>query len=160
MTGKTASDSYRLPDEAKALIRGANFAHLATLMLDGSPQADPVWVDLEGEQIVIGSSASTVKCRNAKRDPRVAVSVVSTDNPYLEAQFRGRVVDVRPDPDLATMDRISRKYTGRAFPFRQSPQRIVMVIEVEWARTAKLPLTHAPDDGLIGTAHNALTDKK
>jgi hypothetical protein len=42
------------------------------------------------------------------------------------------------------MDRISRKYTGQAFPFRQSPQRIVMVIEVEWARTAKLPLTHAP----------------
>ena len=153
MSGNNPGDDRKLSDDAKALIRGANFAHLATLMPDGSPQADPVWVDLEGENIVIGSSAGTLKCRNAKRDPRVALSVVSTDNPYLEAQFRGRVAEIRPDPDFATMDRISRKYTGLAFPFRQSPQRIVMVIEVEWSRTAKLPLTHTPDDELIGTAH-------
>ena len=39
----------RLSEEIKALIRGANFAHLATLMRDGTPQVDPVWVDLEGD---------------------------------------------------------------------------------------------------------------
>jgi len=96
---------------------------------------------------VIGSSASTLKCRNAKRDPRVALSIIAMDNPYLEAQFRGRVVEQRPDPDFVTMDRISRKYTGRAFSFRKSPQRVVTVIAVEWSRIAKLPLTHAPTNG-------------
>ena len=35
-----------LSEEIKALVRGANVAHLATLMRDGSPQVDPVWVDI------------------------------------------------------------------------------------------------------------------
>ncbi len=145
MVEKKASYAHRLSNEAKTMIRGANFAHLATLMPDGSPQVDPVWVDLEGEHIVIGSSASTLKCRNAKRDSRVALSIVATDNPYVEAQFRGRIIEQRPDPNFETIDRLSRKYTGRAFPFRQTPQkRVVMVIAVQWSRTADFPLTHAP----------------
>jgi PPOX class probable F420-dependent enzyme len=148
MAGKKASEAQWPSDETKALVNGPNFAHLATLMPDGSPQADPVWVHLEGENIVIGSSTGTLKCRNAQRDPRIALSIVAMENPYLEAQFRGRIVEQRPDPDFTTMDRISRKYTGRAFPFRQAPeQRVVMVIAVEWSRTARLPLTHAPANG-------------
>ena len=148
MHPRQASDDHRLSDQAKALIAGANFAHLATLMPDGSPQADPVWVDLEGDNIVIGSSARTLKCRNAKRDPRVALSIAAMDNPYAEAQFRGRVIEQRPDPDFATIDRLARKYTGRPFPFRQAPQnRVVLVIRVERSRTAELSLTHAPANG-------------
>ena len=43
----------KLSDDLKALVRGANFAHLATLMPDGSPQVAPVWVDLDGEFILV-----------------------------------------------------------------------------------------------------------
>ena len=67
------------------------------------------------------------------------------DNPYREAQIRGRVVERRPDADFRTMDRISRKYTGKPFPFRDNPaQRVVLVIAVERARFAALPFVHAP----------------
>ena len=71
MAGKKASEAQPLSDETKVLVSGPNFAHLATLMPDGSPQADPVWVHLEGENIVIGSSAGTPQ--RATRPPHRVV---------------------------------------------------------------------------------------
>jgi PPOX class probable F420-dependent enzyme len=134
-----------LSDDVKALVRDANFAHLATLMPDGSPQNAPVWADLDGDRILIGTGEGSLKARNTRRDPRVALSIVAYDNPYVEAQLRGRVVERRPDADFAVMDRVSRKYTGRPFPMRENPaQRVVLVIEVERVRFTRLPFQHAP----------------
>ena len=134
-----------LADDVKALIRSANFAHLATLMPDGSPQSVPVWVDLEGDRILIAAGEGSLKAKNTRRDGRVALSVVAFDNPYVEAQLRGRVAERWKDADFKIIDRISRKYTGKEFPMRQNPeQRVVLVIEVERARFAKLPFTHSP----------------
>lgn len=140
--------SVPLSDEIKALVRGANFGFLATVMADGSPQVAAVWVDLEGDRILASTGESSLKARNTRRDARVGLSVVSLANPYLEAQIRGRVVERRPDPDFAVMDRISRKYTGKPFPWRQDPaNRVVLVIEPERARYVALPLTPAPAGG-------------
>ena len=134
-----------LSDDVKALVRGANFAHLATLMSDGSPQNAPVWVDLEGDRILVCTGEGSLKARNTKRDPRVAVSIVAYDNPYVEAQIRGRVVERRSDSDFKVMDPVSRKYTGKPFPMRDNPaQRLVLVIEVDRVRFARLPFVHAP----------------
>jgi len=135
----------QLSEEIKALIRGANFGHLATLMRDGAPHVDPVWIDLEGETIIVCSGTGSLKARNTKRDARVGLSVVAMDNPYKEAQLRGRVIEQRPDPDLTVIDRVSRKYTGKPFPFRDKPaERVVLVIVVDRARYLTLPFTHAP----------------
>ncbi len=134
-----------LSAEIRALVSGANFAHLATLMPDGSPQIAPVWVDLEGDRILVSTGEGSLKAKNTRRDARVGLSIVAMDNPYKEAQLRGRVVERRPDADFRIMDRISHKYTGKPFPWRQSPaDRVVLVIEVERARYAVLPFVHAP----------------
>lgn len=134
-----------LSEDVKALVRSANFAHLATLMPDGSPQSAPVWVDLEGEHIVVCTGEGSLKARNTRRDGRVALSIVAFENPYVEAQIRGRVVERRPDADLKTMDRVSHKYTGKPFPMRDNAaQRVVLVIEVDRVRFTRLPFVHAP----------------
>jgi PPOX class probable F420-dependent enzyme len=134
-----------LSEDVKTLIRGANFAHLATLMPDGSPQAAPVWVDLEGDRILIATGEGSLKAKNTRREGRVALSMVAFDNPYVEAQLRGRVAERRKDADFAIIDRLSRKYTGKEFPMRQNPeQRVVLVIEIERARFTRLPFTHTP----------------
>ena len=135
----------KVSDDIKALVRGANFAHLATLMRDGSPQVAPVWVDLEGDSILVSTGEGSLKAKNTRRDARLGLSVIAMDNPYREAQIRGRVAERRPDPDFRTMDRISHKYTGKPFPFRDNPaQRVVLVIEIERTRYAVLPFVHAP----------------
>jgi PPOX class probable F420-dependent enzyme len=134
-----------LSDDIKQLVSGPNFAHLASLMSDGSPQVAPVWVDLERDTILICTGEGSLKAKNTRRDARVALSVIAMDNPYREAQIRGRVIERRPDADFRIMDRISHKYTGKPFPFRDKPaQRVVLVIAVERARFTALPFVHAP----------------
>ena len=133
-----------LSQEIKQLLDRPNCAHLATLMPDGSPQSVPVWVGREGDRILICTGEGSLKASNTRRDPRVALSIVDFRDPYMEAQIRGRVVERRPDPDLAIMDPVSRKYTGQPFPFRNPEGRVALVIEVEKARYAKLPFEHTP----------------
>jgi PPOX class probable F420-dependent enzyme len=136
-----------LSAEVKQLIDRPNFAHMATLMPDGSPNATPVWIWREGERLVVCTSENSLKGRNTKRDPRVALSIVDFHNPYEEVQIRGRVVERRPDPDLTTMDPISHKYTGRPFPLRDYEGRVALIIEVEKAKYTKLPFAHTPPHG-------------
>jgi hypothetical protein len=101
-------------------------------------------VGRDGDRILVCTGEGSLKARNTRRDPRVALSIVDFHDPYMEAQIRGRVVERRPDPDLAIMDPVSHKYTGKAFPFRDPAGRVALVIEVEKARYVKLPFEHAP----------------
>jgi len=133
-----------LSPEAKALIDRPNFAHLATLMEDGSPQSVPVWVGREGDRLLVCTGEGSLKARNTRRDPRVALSIVDFHDPYEEVQLRGRVVERWPDPDLAIMDPVSHKYTGKPFPMRGGEGRVALVIEVDKARYTKLPFAHTP----------------
>ena len=133
-----------LSADIRQLLDRPNFAHLATLMLDGSPQSAPVWVGREGDRILVCTGEGSLKARNTCRDPRIALSIVDMRDPYMEVQLRGRVVERRPDPDLTLMDPISQKYTGKPFPFRNPEGRVALVIEVEKARYTKLPFEHTP----------------
>jgi PPOX class probable F420-dependent enzyme len=133
-----------LSNEIKALLDGPNFAHLATLMPDGSPQSVPVWVGREDDRILICTGEGSLKAKNTRGDPRVALSIVDFHDPYKEVQLRGRVVERRPDDDFKYMDPISQKYTGKPFPFRNPKGRVALVIEVDKERYTKLPFEHTP----------------
>ncbi len=134
----------KLSEDAKKLIDAPNFAHLATLMPDGSPQSVPVWIGREGDHLVVCTGEKSLKARNTRRDPRVALSIVDFDNPYEEVQIRGRVIERRPDPELKTMDSISHKYTGKPFPMRSPEGRVALIIEVDKERYTKLRFEHTP----------------
>ncbi|MGI9103360.1 MAG: PPOX class F420-dependent oxidoreductase [Terriglobales bacterium] len=134
----------QLAPEIRALLSRPNFAHLATLMADGSPQSAPVWIGLEGDRILIGTGDGSLKAKNTRRDARVGLSVVDFNNPYEEVQIRGHVVEHRPDLDFQVMDAISRKYTDKEFPFRNPAGRVAIVIEVDKAKYQKLPFEHTP----------------
>jgi len=136
--------STTLSPEATLLIDRPNFAHLSTLLPDGSPSATPVWVSRDGDHILICTGENSLKAKNTRRDPRVALSIVDFNNPYEELQIRGRVVERRPDSDFKILDPVSHKYTGKPFPFRNPEGRVALVIEVEKARYMKLPFEHTP----------------
>src|SRR5437667_10806749 len=105
----------QLSEEIKTLVRGANFAHLATLMSDGSPQVAPVWVDLEGDSILVSSGEGSLKAENTRGEAAVGVSVITTDNPYSEAQLGGRIVERRAAAAFYTVTRVTRPYSCNTF---------------------------------------------
>lgn len=123
----------QLPPGVRRLFEAPNFAHLATIMPDGAPQVTPVWVELDGNRIIVNSAEGRLKVRNVRRDPRVAISIVDQKNPYSSAFIRGRVVDVTTDGADEGIDRLAKKYLGQdRYPFRRpGEQRVVIVIEPE-----------------------------
>src|SRR6266545_1349974 len=82
-----------MPDDVRALFERPNFAHVATLMPDGSPHSVPVWVGTQGDRVCFFTQERSRKARNLARDGRVAISIVDYENPYRMAQLRGRVVE-------------------------------------------------------------------
>ena len=64
-----------LNEAARAALTAGHLAHLATVNADGSPQVSVVWVGLDGDEIVSGHLDDRLKLRNARRDPRVVLSL-------------------------------------------------------------------------------------
>ncbi len=122
-----------LPDGLKALLDGAHFATLATVMSDGSPQASTMWVDRDGDFIRFNTAEGRVKPRNMDRDPRVAVSIFNTDDPYEAYAIQGRVIEKRHDGADAHIDALATKYLGiEQYPWRTPGMvRVTYVVEVE-----------------------------
>ena len=130
-----------LPPQVAALIGERNFAHLATLEPDGSPSVRPVWVDVEEDRVIFVTQRDSRKARAIERDPRVALSIAHRDDPYREADLRGRVVErIDGDAALVLADRIGRKYTGEPYPLR-GEATVIYVIEAGESRHTKLPFT-------------------
>ena len=125
--------SATLSDGVKKLFQEPNFAHLATLMPDGSPQVSPVWVDVDGNRILVNTAEGRVKPRNIRRDARVAISIHNQDNPYSAAFVRGRVVEITHEGADELIDKLAKKYLGQdTYPYRQQgEQRVILVIEPE-----------------------------
>jgi PPOX class probable F420-dependent enzyme len=132
------STRTRLPDQAKDILSKQTFANLATLMPDGSPQVTPVWVDYEGDRIVINTAEGRAKPRNMRDDPRVALSATDPDNPYEAVIVRGHVSEMTHEGADEHIDAMAKKYLGQdRYPFRQAgEQRIKVYIEPEVVKGA------------------------
>lgn len=117
-----------IDDNVKQLAQQPNFAALTTLMPDGQPQTQVMWVDADDEHVLVNTELGRQKWRNVERDPRVTVTVIDRENPYHYAEVRGRVVDVvRGDEARAHIDQLSQKYFGRDYdPAMIQTERVIL----------------------------------
>jgi len=127
----------KISEGVRKLLEAPNFANLATLMPDGSPQVTPVWVDFDGSHILVNTAEARQKRRNVRQDPRVAVSVFNQQNPYSYATVRGRVVEITHEGAEQHIDRLAKKYIGRdTYPYRApGERRIILKIAPEHVST-------------------------
>jgi PPOX class probable F420-dependent enzyme len=126
-----------IPDQYKDLLEKKAFAHLGTLMKDGSPQVTPVWFDHDGTHIRINSAKGRWKDKNMRNRPQVALSIPDPDNPYRYMQIRGKIVDVTEAGADAHIDSLAKKYLGQdTYPFRQPGEaRVIYKVAVERVTT-------------------------
>ncbi|WP_432943082.1 PPOX class F420-dependent oxidoreductase [Kribbella sp. CA-253562] len=100
-----------LPDQARALLDGANLAVLATVNPDGSPQTSAIWVGRDGTDVLISSTAGLRKIRNLESDPRASLIVIDATDPLRYAEIRGTAT-ITPDTDRALAQALAIKYEG------------------------------------------------
>ena len=115
-----------LGDQTKA------FASVATVLKDGSPQVTPVWFDTAGDRIRVNTATGRVKSRTLQEGRKVALAIMDPANPYRYMQIRGKVTKATKDGADAHIDKLSHKYLGKDYPFRQPGEdRILVEIEPE-----------------------------
>jgi PPOX class probable F420-dependent enzyme len=122
-----------VPDQYKDLLEKKAFAHLATVMKDGSPQVTPIWFDYDGTHVRINSAKGRWKDKNMRNRPKVALSIPDPDNPYRYLQIRGTVTEVTESGADTHIDSLAKKYLGQdKYPYRQpGEERVIYKIAVE-----------------------------
>lgn len=120
------------PDYMDLLTDTLAFAHLATLMDDGSPQVTPVWFLYDGQHIVVNSAKDRVKDKNMKARPQVAVEIMAPDNPYRYLSIRGRVVEITEEGAYENVLDLSEKYRNRReFTLAEGEIRVMYKIAID-----------------------------
>jgi PPOX class probable F420-dependent enzyme len=122
-----------LDADLHALATGGNFAALTTLMADGQPQTQLMWVDADDEHVLINTEVHRQKFKNVERDPRVTVTVFNAGNPYQYVEARGRVVGtVGGDEARSNIDVLANRYMGvDEYPNPIQSERVILQIAVE-----------------------------
>jgi PPOX class probable F420-dependent enzyme len=112
------------------------FACVATVMRDGSPQVTPVWFDMAGDKIRINTATGRVKSKTLTEGKKVALAIMDPANPYRYIQVRGKVTKMTQTGADAHIDKLSHKYMGKDYPFREAGvSRILIEIEPESVQT-------------------------
>jgi PPOX class probable F420-dependent enzyme len=118
---------------AQALIAKKVLAHIASLDADGGPNVSPVWVELEGEDLVINTALGRAKARNLASDARVSVSIVDPDDDHSIITLHGLVVGFTTIGADEVIDRLAKKYLDvDAYPNRREGEvRVTVTIHPE-----------------------------
>ncbi|GAA4589359.1 PPOX class F420-dependent oxidoreductase [Planotetraspora phitsanulokensis] len=118
-----------IPESHLDLLTRPLYAHLATLMPDGTPQVTPVWTIWDGEFLRFTTTADRQKGRNASARPHVSVSINDPDQPYRYLEVRGIVERIDPDPEGVFFDVLAKRY-GLEYeaPVGDAERRVVLVV--------------------------------
>lgn len=123
--------AIELSEKHQQLLRGKNFAHIATLGEDGDPQVTPVWIDFDGTHILFNTEKKRAKTRNLERDPRVSLAISDANNPYSYAEIKGRVVAMTEEGASEHIDKLAMKYMGKEkYPFHR-PGDVRVIVKIE-----------------------------
>lgn len=120
-------------DETLRLLDGPNYAVLATVNADGSPQTSAMWIGRDGDDVLFSTVEGRVKHRNMLRDPRVSVTVLDAADPENYVELRGRV-SMTPDIGRKVDTSLSWKYDGKdPEPDKPGAVRVVVRMTVDKA---------------------------
>jgi PPOX class probable F420-dependent enzyme len=117
-----------LSDATLRLLDGRNYAVLATVNPDGSPQTSVMWVGRDGSDLLFSTVEGRVKHRNMLRDPRVSVSVIDSADPENYVELRGQV-SMTPDVGRRLDTQLSWKYAGKD-PDADRPGAVRVVVRM------------------------------
>jgi hypothetical protein len=128
----------RIPEKFRDLLTTKKaFAHLATVSTTGEPHSTPVWVDAEGDFVLVNSAKGRLKDRHMRQNGRVALSIVDPDNPYRHVAIRGTVVELTEEGADAHINAMAQKYLEvDTYPHRQPGEvRVIYKIRPESVST-------------------------
>jgi PPOX class probable F420-dependent enzyme len=120
-----------LDDDLRALLTRPSPCVLTTLLPDGSPHATEVWVDVDGDHVLVNSVEGHRKVRNVRSDPRVAVTVLDPDELSRYAGVRGRVVEITTEGAADHIEKLAHRYTGHPYSWYGGRDQVRVLLRIE-----------------------------
>jgi len=123
-----------IPDDHLDLLTEKKaFAHLATKCEDGSIQSTPVWIDFDGDHVLVNTARGRLKDKNLQERPQTALSIHDPDDPYRYLEVRGEVVEETEEGASDHIDAMAQKYLGEdEYPFAEPGEvRVIYKIKPE-----------------------------
>jgi PPOX class probable F420-dependent enzyme len=118
-----------LDETIRKLAAGRNIGAVTTLLPDGTPMTQPLWVDADDDHLLLNTEVHRQKFRNVQSDPRVTVALWDSADPYFYVEVRGDVVDVVRGPEArAHIDELARKYTGGDYAATVTSERVILKV--------------------------------
>lgn len=121
----------KLDEKTTKLIEGKNFASLATLRPDGSPHLTTVWIDHDGDMIIVNTAEARVKTANMRKDKRVAINIYDITNPYNSVSINGEVVEITEKGADEHIDKMAMKYTGEPKYAHRRPNEKRLIVKIK-----------------------------
>ena len=119
-----------LPDDAKALFDAPEFATIATIQPDGRPQLSVVWIERDGDELLVSTIKGRQKHANLTKDPRVTVLVFPKDSPYSYVEVRGTAT-MTDDGGPELIDRLAHQYMGAdRYPGDDGTDNVRVVVRI------------------------------
>lgn len=103
----------------RKLFEDKNLVTVASLGKDGTPRSTAIWVDLDGDDVLLNGPMSRQWMQNLKRDPHVALSIYDNQRIYDQVRVIGEVVDITSEGGEEHIDKLSLKYNNRLYPDHQ-----------------------------------------
>jgi len=119
--------AIKLPESAKKVLQDKAYGHVVTSATNGRPQVTMVWVDVEGDEVLLNTAEGRKKAQNLRRDPRVIISVQDRNNPqaYLLVHGTASVAEAGAD---AHIDKLAKRFLGvDKYPYRQPGEKRLLV---------------------------------
>jgi len=119
-----------IPERGREILEKPSIGSIATLMPDGAPHVTPVWVDVDGDTILVNTLEDRLKARNVRRDTRVAISVPDPDTPGVALIVRGSA-GLTGEGAREHADKLAKKYLDEdVYPYHQ-PGDVRVLIRIQ-----------------------------
>jgi PPOX class probable F420-dependent enzyme len=106
-----------------------NVGVVAALREDGTPHQSVVWIDWDGEHVVLNLNNFRAKLDHMRRDPRVSVLTIDRNDPMRRLAVEGKVVEITTEGAYEHIVRQARIYVGKHdYPLQEGEERILVKI--------------------------------
>lgn len=121
-----------IPATHEDIFETAPIATIASFLPSGHPQVTPVWVDYDGEHVLVVTRKGARKHENVKHDPRVTVTAIDPEDRHRYVEIRGEVEVLTEEGARAFSDRMARRYWGvEENPIAPDRPRVLLKIRPE-----------------------------
>ena len=126
-----------LPNTHRDLFQEPVHGVLTTMMPGGMPQSSIVWVDYDGEYVLINTTLERQKGRNMQANPKVTLLMIDPQDSSRWIEVRGQVREMTRDCAEAHADKLTQRYCpnkrhfyGDIYPPEQKEKETRVIVRI------------------------------